>query len=243
MRKLFLIVVSVILVGAPVLATVTAKGADSFDISLEQGSIKNAIVDLLKAAKKDYIMDSASPGPDIPSAQGTSATMNITNAKLADALQILMDAGSWSADPRDDGRYLISWTGEAPPPSKVHIQRAADGKGFVIAIDPKTSQEAAIREIGQEIKAQVFVDPTASKLMKEKADTLPTVEGTFSVTDAEQAVRYVATPTFIVRRTGETIIVSASDLSARCACGQALDKNWKFCPACGKAAPASEAGK
>jgi hypothetical protein len=242
MRKLFLIVISAILVGAPALATVTAKGADSFDISMEQGSIKDTIVDLLKAAKKDYIMDSASPGPDIPSAQGATATMNITNAKLGDALQILMDAGSWSADARDDGRYLISWTGEAPPPSKVHVQRADDGKGFVIAIDPMTSTEEAIRGIWQQTGAKVLVDQRARNepvLIHAPSGA----EGAFSAVDIEQAIRYVATPNFTVQRAGETIIVSARDMSARCACGQALDKNWKFCPACGKAAPASEAGK
>ena len=242
MRTCFLIVVSVILAVSPVWAIVTAKGADSFDISLEQASIKGAIIDLLKAAKKDYIVDSASPGPDFPGAQGTTATMSITNAKLADALQILMDAGNWSADPRDDGRYLISWTGEAPPPSKVHVQRAADGKGFVITIDPMTSTEEAIRGIWQQTGAKVLVDPTAK--YRPGLDQAPSgAEGTFSAADAEQAIRYVATPDLTVRRAGETIIVSASDMSARCACGQPLDKNWKFCPACGKAAPAAEAAK
>ena len=244
MRTCFLTMLLVVLIVAPAVATVTATGgSDAFSITLEQGSIKETIIGLLTAAKKDYILDSQNLGPDFPSAVGTTATMKVTNAKFDDALRILIDAGNWAADAGDDGRYMISWSGEAPPPSHVHVQRKSEGTGFVIAIDTKTPQDVALREIGQKISAEVFIDPTASNLMKEKADTLATVEGTFSVSNAEQAIRYVATPTLIVRREGDTIIVSAPNLTAHCSCGQALDKGWKFCPACGKAVPTSEAAK
>jgi len=217
---------------------VTPTGADSFSIALEQGGIKDAIIELLTAAKKDYILDWQSTGPDYAGAPGTVATMRITNASLEDALRILTEGGNWAADPSPDGRYTISWTGEPPPPSRVQVQRASDGKGYAITIDAKTSQEEALREIGRKLKAQIFIDPTASGAMKQMGDAAPTVEGSLSAADAEQAVRYVATPTLAVRREGDTIIVSAPDLSAHCVCGQALDKNWKFCPACGKPAPA-----
>ena len=99
-----------------------------------------------------------------------------------------------------------------------------------------------MRGIWQQTGAKVLVDQTARGTPIGSAAIMG-AEGTFSTADVEQAIRYVATPNFTVRRAGETIIVSARDMSARCSCGQALDKNWKFCPACGKAAPAAEAAK
>jgi hypothetical protein len=223
-----------ILLSLPIYAAVTATGNDTYSITMEQSSVKDAMLNLMNVAKKDYILDPSSPGPDFAGQQGTVATMHITNAKFVDALQILIDNGSWTADEGQDGRYLISWGGEAVAPSRVHVAQAADGKSFSITIDPKTSQETAIREIGQKIKAQVFIDPTASQLMKERGDSIPTLEGAFTVSDAEQAVRLVATPTFSVQTQGGTIIVSAPSISGHCSCGQALDISSKFCPACGK---------
>ena len=221
----------------------TAAEAGLYNLNLDQGSIRDALIDLLNLAKKDYVFDSQNPGPDLPGMPGTVATMKITNAKLEDAIQALADAGNWTADIAENGRYLISWSGNPPPPSHIHVQKSADGASYVVNVDPGASQAVAVREIGQKMRVQVFLDATASDLIKQKGDALPTVEGKFSATDAEQAIRLIATPTFTVKHEGNTFIISSPDISGHCTCGQALQKNWKFCPACGKPVEGSEAPK